>query len=198
MNLPNKLTVLRLILVLVMIIIFYIPIEGTVWDIQIKMIILDVIFAIASYTDHLDGKIARKRNLITDFGKFLDPIADKILVITALIMLVACGQVTVAIPAIIIFREFAVSGYRLIASSKKGEVIAANIWGKVKTVTQILAILFAFIDVGYFGQCFTGTLDGGHLAINIITFVLLIVCTIATIFSGWNYLKNGKDLLKDM
>ena len=111
------------------------------------MWIMNLIFVIASITDKLDGTIARKRNLVTNFGKFLDPIADKILVLAALIMLVELRKIPAWIPIIVAFREFLVSGYRLIAVEKGGKVIAANIWGKIKTTTQIniAFILIVFI-----------------------------------------------------
>ena len=135
MNLPNKLTIFRIILVIIMIILTLFDIQGEVFGIPIVAIVLDAIFIIASITDKLDGYLARSRNEITTFGKFLDPIADKILVITAMIILVEMGRLPAWIPIIVIFREFAVSGYRLIAVQNSGKVIAANIWGKLKTVT---------------------------------------------------------------
>ena len=104
------------------------------------------------------------------------------------------------IPMITIIREFAVSGYRLIAVQSKGKVIAANIWGKAKTVTQMIAIISAFININntnIFGEFIKGTLGGLPLYINIITTVAFVLATIATIFSGYEYLKNSKDLLKD-
>ena len=198
MNLPNKLTVFRILLVPLMIIISLIDIPGKVLDVPVNMIILDIIFIIGAITDKLDGMIARSRNQITTFGKFLDPIADKVLVITAMIILVEIGKLPSWIPIIVVLREFIVSGYRLIAVEKDGKVIAANIWGKLKTVTQMIAIIFAFIDLNSFGTVFKGELTGIELVINIITTSMMIICTIPTIFSGWNYIKNGKDLLKDM
>ena len=198
MNLPNKLTVLRILLVLVMIIIMFFEIPGDVLGVPIKCIILDIIFIIASITDSLDGKIARKNNQITTFGKFLDPIADKILVVTAMIILVEMGRLPAWIPSIVIFREFVVSGYRLVVVQSDGKVIAANIWGKIKTTTQMIAIIVAFIDVNRFGALFTDGLTGFALVINIVTTLMMIVSVIATIFSGWEYIKDGKDLLKDM
>ncbi len=197
MNLPNKLTVLRMILVIVMIIIPLLPIEGTLWHIPVAALILEAIFVIASLTDKLDGYLARKRNEITTFGKFLDPIADKALVITAMIILVEMGTIPSWIPAIIVVREFIVSGYRMVAAEKKGEVIAANFWGKLKTVTQMIAIIIAFIDTNPFGAIFTAGLSGLPFVINLGTTVLMTVCVIATIFSGWEYVKGGKDLLKE-
>ena len=198
MNLPNKLTIFRIILVIIMIILTLFDIPGEVFGIPIVAIVLDAIFIIASITDKLDGYLARSRNEITTFGKFLDPIADKILVITAMIILVEMGRLPAWIPTIIVFREFIVSGYRLVAVQNGGKVIAANIWGKLKTVTQMIAIIVAFIDVNSFGAIFTQKLEGYSLVINIITTFMMIICVIATIFSGWEYLKEGKDLFKDM
>lgn len=198
MNLPNKLTIFRIILVIIMIILTLFNIQGEVFGIPIVAIVIDAIFIIASITDKLDGYLARSRNEITTFGKFLDPIADKILVITAMIILVEMGRLPAWIPTIIVFREFIVSGYRLVAVQNGGKVIAANIWGKLKTVTQMIAIIVAFIDVNSFGSIFTQKLEGYSLVINIITTFMMIICVIATIFSGWEYLKEGKDLFKDM
>ena len=196
MNLPNKLAVFRVILVFVILIISLINMQGTILGIPINMFIIDIIFIIASITDKLDGYIARSTNQITTFGKFLDPIADKILVIVSMIILVEHSKIPSWIPAIIIMREFIVSGYRLIAVEKKGEVVAASIWGKLKTVTQMIAIILAFIDTNPFGAIFTNSLTGYNFAINLIVTLMMIICVIATIFSGWDYIKNGKDLLK--
>lgn len=198
MNLANKLTIFRIILVPVMIIVTFFNIPGEFLGIPTTAWILNIIFIIASITDKLDGYIARSRNQITTFGKFLDPIADKILVITAMIILVEMGKVPAWIPTIIVFREFIVSGYRLVAVEKGGKVIAASIWGKLKTVTQMIAIILAFIDNNSFGTIFTGTLTNGYeITINILTTLMMIICVSATIFSGIDYLKGGKELLKD-
>ena len=198
MNLANKLTIFRIILVPVMIIVTFFNIPGEFLGIPTTAWILNIIFIIASITDKLDGYIARSRNQITTFGIFLDPIADKILVITAMIILVEMGKVPAWIPTIIVFREFIVSGYRLVAVEKGGKVIAASIWGKLKTVTQMIAIILAFIDNNSFGTIFTGTLTNGYeITINILTTLMMIICVIATIFSGIDYLKGGKELLKD-
>jgi CDP-diacylglycerol--glycerol-3-phosphate 3-phosphatidyltransferase len=180
-----------------MVIIPYLKITGIFLDIPLTLLIIDAIFIIASITDKLDGHLARSRNEITTFGKFLDPIADKILVLAAMIMLVEMQKIPAWIPIIILFREFIVSGYRLIASQKGGEVIAASIWGKLKTVTQMVAIIAAFIDIGAFGDCFFGSLTGWHWGINLISTIMMIICVGATIFSGVDYLKNGKDLLME-
>lgn len=197
MNLANKLTIFRIILVPIMVIIPFLGIQGSWNYIPYEWIIIDLIFIIASITDKLDGTIARKRNEITTFGKFLDPIADKILVLAAMIMLVEAGKLPAWIPIIVLFREFLVSGYRLVAVEKGGKVIAASIWGKIKTVTQMIAIILMCIDVnGYFGML-KGHLTRFDLVLNILTSTFMTIAVIATVFSGWKYIKDGKDLLKD-
>lgn len=196
MNLPNKLTIFRIILVPIMVIIPFLAINQEVMGIPLKWIIVDLIFIIASITDKLDGYIARSKNQVTTFGKFLDPIADKILVISAMILLVEDGRLPSYIPIIVLAREFAVSGYRLIAVEKGREVIAASKWGKLKTVTQMLAIILAFVDTNAFATCFTGTISGGDFVLNLIVTILMIIQVIATIFSGYDYLKGSKKLLK--
>ena len=200
MNLANKLTIFRILLVPVIMLIPIIDnlvgIPGEFLGISTAFWIMNIIFIVASITDKLDGYIARSRNQVTTFGKFLDPIADKILVIVSMIILVEHSKIPSWIPAIIIMREFIVSGYRLIAVEKKGEVVAASIWGKLKTVTQMVAIILAFIDTNPFGAIFTNSLTGYNFAINLIVTLMMIICVIATIFSGWDYIKNGKDLLK--
>ena len=118
MNLANKLTILRILLVPIMVIIPFFNIQGEILGIPITYLVVDVIFIIAAITDKLDGYIARSRNQITTFGKFLDPIADKIVVITAMVMLVEWGHLPAWIPIIVILREFIVSGYRLVAVEK--------------------------------------------------------------------------------
>ena len=197
MNLPNKLTILRIILVPIMVIIPLFNIQGELFGIPYTYLLMDFIFIIASITDKLDGYIARSRNLVTSFGKFLDPIADKILVLAAFIILVEAGRIPAWIPIIVLAREFIVSGYRLIAVEKGGKVIAASIWGKLKTITQMIAIILAFIDTNVFCECFRGTLQGFPFVLNLIVTILMIAQTIATIFSGVDYLKGGKELIKD-
>ena len=196
MNLANKLTIFRIILVPIILIIPYLGIQGTLWGVPLTYIIIDAIFILASLTDKLDGYIARSKNQITTFGKFLDPIADKILVIVAMLILVEDGRLPAWIPAIVVIREFIVSGYRLVAVEKNGKVIAASIWGKLKTATQMLGIVFAFIDVNGFGAIFTQNLSGGPFILNLITTALLGFSVIATIFSGIDYLKGSKELFK--
>ena len=197
MNLANKLTIFRIILVPIMVIIPFLGIQGDVWGIPIACLVIDLIFIIASITDKLDGHIARSRNQVTTFGKFLDPLADKILVLTAMIMLVEMGRLPAWIPVIVLAREFIVSGYRLIAVEKGGKVIAASVWGKLKTVTQMIAIILAFVDINSFGTCFAGKLTGFALVLNSVVTIMMLVQTIATIFSGYEYLKDGKELFKD-
>lgn len=197
MNLANKLTILRILLVPIMVIIPFFNIEGDLWGIPITYLIIDAIFVIAALTDKLDGHIARTRNQITTFGKFLDPIADKIVVVTAMIMLVEFGHLPAWIPIIVIFREFIVSGYRLVAVQKNGNVIAANFWGKLKTVTQMVAIALAFLDPNPYETIFNGDLEGYQFIINLLVTLMMSVSVVATIFSGWEYIKGGKDLFKE-
>ena len=211
MNLANKLTIFRIILVPIMIIIPFLGIQGEIFNIPITYLIIDLIFIIASITDKLDGYIARSRNQVTTFGKFLDPLADKILVLTAMIMLVEMDKIPAWIPAIVLSREFIVSGYRLIAVEKGGKVIAASVWGKLKTVTQMIAIILIFIDKFNFFDFVKATTDAktalessymiymnqSSIIFNAITSICLLISVVATIFSGYEYLKDGKDLLKD-
>ena len=197
MNLPNKLTLFRLILVPIMVIIPFLGIEKEIVGIPLTYLIIDIIFVIASLTDKLDGYLARKNNQVTTFGKFLDPLADKILVLTAMIMLVEMQKLPAWIPVIVLAREFIVSGYRLVSVEKGGKVIAASKWGKLKTVTQMFAIILAFLDLHAFGECFTGILQGGDFVLNLIVTVMMIIQVIATIFSGIDYLKGAKELIKD-
>ena len=211
MNLANKLTIFRIILVPIMVIIPFLGIQGEVFGIPISYLIMDLIFIIASITDKLDGYIARSKNQVTTFGKFLDPLADKILVLTAMVMFVEMDKIPAWIPIVVLAREFLVSGYRLIAVEKGGKVISASIWGKLKTVTQMIGIIFAFLDKFNFGEFIFRVstqaeaqinsasiyMTTGQYIINIITTIVLTLSVIATIFSGINYLKDGKDLFKD-
>ena len=197
MNLPNKLTIFRIILVPIMVIIPFFNIQGEFFGIPYTYWILNLIFIIASITDHLDGKIARKRNIITTFGKFADPLADKILVLATMLILVEMGKLPAWIPIIVLTREFIVSGYRLIAVQKQGQVIAANIWGILKTVTQMIAIILMFLDINAYGDFFTKKLTGYNLVINILSTTVMTISVIATIFSGYEYLKGSKELFKD-
>ena len=142
MNLPNKLTILRVILIPFFVVFMLFDITGA----ADKWIAL-VIFCVASLTDMLDGKIARKYNLVTNFGKFMDPLADKLLVCTALICLTSMNRLNVIVVLLIIAREFIISGFRLVASDN-GIVIAASYWGKFKTVSQMALIIVLIMDLG--------------------------------------------------
>ena len=198
MNLPNKLTVMRILLVFVILIVSFLNIPGEVFGISLKFLIIEIIFIIASITDHYDGYLARKNNQITTFGKFLDPIADKILVVTTILLLTERGTLPAWIPIITIFREFLVSGYRLVEAKEAGNVVAANIWGKIKTVTQMIAIMLMLIDSNKFFAFTTATnLPMPLMILNILGSIMMLISVIATIFSGYTYLKNGKDLFKD-
>ena len=196
MNLANKLTIFRIILVPIMVCIPFLGIKEEILGIPLEYILIDIIFIIASITDKLDGYIARSREQITTFGKFLDPLADKILVLTAMIMLVEMAKLPAWIPIIVLAREFVVSGYRLIAVEKGGKVVSASKWGKLKTVTQMTAIILAFIDLHSFGECFTGNLEGADFLFNTIVTVMMIIQVIATIFSGIDYLKDAKKYME--
>ena len=205
MNLANKLTVFRMILVPIFVIIGYLGV------LPVFLWLMNFVFIIASLTDKLDGYIARSRNQVTTFGKFLDPLADKILVLSALVMLVEFGKIPAWIPVIVLAREFLVSGYRLIAVEKGGKVIAASIWGKLKTVTQMLAIIFVFLDkfnfcdflivntnkVEALASSIQIYMTTPEIIFNVVTSIMMIISVVATIFSGYDYLKNGKDLFKD-
>ncbi len=194
MNLPNKLTLLRIILVPFFIIAMLV-------NFPFHYLVAGCIFGIASVTDTLDGKIARSRNLVTDFGKFADPLADKILVLTALVCFLQVGLLGSfgAIPVIIVlFREFAVSGIRLVAASS-GKVVAANIWGKIKTVSQMvgISVIFAMqvvleilnamkVSTGFVSEVFYYIGNG-----------LIWLSTVFTLISGIIYLKDNISFLKD-
>lgn len=197
MNLPNKLTVMRILLVFVILIISFLNIPVEVFGISLKFLIIEIIFIIASITDHYDGYLARKNNQITTFGKFLDPIADKILVVTTMLLLTERGTLPAWIPIITIFREFLVSGYRLVEAKEGGNVVAANIWGKIKTVTQMIAIMLMLIDPNKFFAFTATNLPMPWMILNILGSIMMLISVIATIFSGYTYLKNGKDLFKD-
>lgn len=141
MNLPNKLTVVRMLLIP-----FFVVFMITGFAGEISKYIALSIFCIASFTDYLDGHIARKYNLVTNFGKFMDPLADKLLVCAAMICLVAISRIPAWIVIIIISREFIISGFRLVASDN-GIVIAASYWGKFKTVFQMLMIIVLILNI---------------------------------------------------
>ena len=183
MNLPNKLTIFRMVLVP-----FFVA--AVLWQsLPQHYLIAFLIFAAASYTDHLDGKIARRDNLITNFGKFMDPLADKILVISALVCFVSLDLTNVWFVVIIIAREFMVTSIRLLAA-ERGLVIAANIWGKAKTVSQIIAILVILLL-----QYIQDFLASPIPAFYWIGELLMLICTIFTILSGLVYLRQNRSVL---
>ncbi len=194
MNLPNKLTVLRILIVPFMVATLLI-------DFPFHMLISGVLFGIASLTDYFDGKIARKRNLITDFGKFADPIADKILVISALVCFLALQLCDPIILIIILFREFVVTSIRLSAASN-GTVVAANMWGKVKTVSQMIAIIGIFVLQILFDILNTYCVDFSYFKWErnffIIGEVLLWISVVFTIISGVKYVIDNKEAISDM
>ena len=175
MNLPNKLTIFRVILIPFFIVFLLIPI--TPYD---KWIAL-AIFIIASLTDLLDGKIARKYNLVTNFGKFMDPLADKLLVCSALICLIELERIPSWMVIIIIAREFVISGFRLIASDN-GVVIAASYWGKFKTTFQMIAVCLMIADIA---------------ALSMVTAIVTWIAVILTVVSLIDYLVKNKDVMKE-
>lgn len=193
MNLPNKLTVLRIILVPFMIAALLIPFPHHV-------LVAGLIFGAASITDCLDGKIARKHNLITAFGKFADPLADKILVIAALVCFVALKWCDPILPIVVLFREFAVTSVRLVAASK-GNVVAANFWGKLKTVSQIVAIAAIFAMQYFIELCQIGIIPLNSDLFSgiflIIGEVLLWITGIAAVISGVIYVLECKEYISD-
>lgn len=182
MNLPNKLTILRIILVPIFMIFLLANPENPV---LIGFAL--AIFAIASITDALDGQIARKNNLITNFGKFMDPLADKMLTTSAFLALIVMGRASVWAVMLILTREFIVSGIRLIAAGD-GRVIAASIWGKLKTVFQMVAIIAAILMMFPFCPPETGVL---------ITNILVWLSAAITVISGADYVIKNIDIFKD-
>ncbi|MCL2865500.1 MAG: CDP-diacylglycerol--glycerol-3-phosphate 3-phosphatidyltransferase [Lachnospiraceae bacterium] len=175
MNLPNKLTVLRVIMIPFFVFFMLTDLFGGVG----KWIAL-ALFCIASFTDYLDGHIARKNNLITNFGKFMDPLADKLLVCAAMICLIELGLLSSWIVVIIISREFIISGFRLVASDS-GIVIAASYWGKFKTVFQMIMIIVLIADLGG--------------VFNIIGQISVWIALVLTVVSLLDYVIKNKQVL---
>lgn len=194
MNLPNKITLCRIILIPFMMIVPLFGIKSTLLGINVGNLISLAIFLIASFTDYLDGHIARKNNLVTNFGKFLDPIADKLLVLTALIMFVEAGKLPAWIPVVIVAREFMVSGIRMLAAGE-GNVIAASMLGKIKTVSQMIAMSLAFLDNNPFMAFTSKCLCIPELVLNILMSIAMLVSVIATIWSGIDYFEKSKDIV---
>lgn len=178
MNLPNKLTVMRVILIPFFVFFLLAPyFEGY------GNYIATAIFVVASLTDMLDGKIARKYNLVTNFGKFMDPLADKLLVCSAMICLIEKGTLAAWIVIVIIAREFIISGFRLIASDN-GIVIAASYWGKFKTTFQMLMVIVLILDIP-------------NPVFQMIGMILTYIALILTVISLVDYIAKNKDVLKE-
>lgn len=181
MNLPNKLTLFRVILIPFFVCFMLIPVNGVACEGYMKWIAL-VIFVIASLTDLLDGKIARKYNLVTNFGKFMDPLADKLLVCSALICLIELERIPSWVVIIIVAREFVISGFRLVASDN-GVVIAASMWGKYKTTFQMIMTILMILNFQF-------------LYIPVLTQIIMWIALILTIVSLVDYLVKNKSVLK--
>jgi CDP-diacylglycerol--glycerol-3-phosphate 3-phosphatidyltransferase len=178
MNLPNKLTIFRVILIPFFVVALLFNPED-----QMLRLVADAIFILASLTDMLDGKIARKYNLVTNFGKFMDPLADKLLVCSAMICLLSIGQLPAWVVIVIIAREFIISGFRLVASDN-GVVIAASMWGKTKTVSQMIMVI---ILVANFDLAF----------MQILGTVFIYVAAALTVISLVDYVVKNKEVLKE-
>lgn len=187
MNLPNKLTVMRVILVPFFI--FFLLCDVP-FGAQANSVLALIVFIAASVTDALDGHIARSRNLVTNFGKFLDPLADKVLVISALVCFIQMGLVGAVPVIIIIAREFMVSGLRLVTANE-GVVVAAGIWGKLKTAFTMVAIVIILFFAVLFGKDSTGYAAW----VNITEQVLIWISTILTVISGAIYLNGYKEYI---
>lgn len=177
MNLPNKLTVLRVI----MIPFFVVSLLAFHGEVRLLRNLAAAIFIVASLTDMLDGKIARKYNLVTNFGKFMDPLADKLLVCSALICLIELGQLPSWMVIIIVSREFIISGFRLIAA-EQGIVIAASYWGKFKTTFQMIMVILMIANIQ---------------ALNILTQIVMWIALALTIISLIDYIVKNKNVLFD-
>ncbi len=192
MNLPNKISCIRIALLPVFIF-FYLA-----TFIPCNYLIAGIIFAIAAFTDFLDGKIARKYNLVTNLGKFLDPIADKLIVMAALILVTVDGTIPnpygIIISIVIIGRELIISAFRQVAAAK-GLVMAADMWGKYKTTFQTIALPLLMLQAQVIASnWFSGT---GLLVFQIINYCLIGIATVLTIISGCNYIIKNREVLKE-
>lgn len=177
MNLPNKLTIFRVVLIPFFLVFLMAEIFGE----PDKWIAL-AIFIVASLTDLLDGKIARKYDLVTDFGKFMDPLADKLLTCSAMIAMIELGRMPAWIVIVIIAREFTISGFRLIAADN-GKVIAASYWGKFKTTFQMIMVILMIVDLPL---------------LQVVTTIIMYVALILTVVSLVDYLVKNRDVMKCM
>lgn len=198
MNLPNKLSILRIILIPVTLL-FMLPIsifgyEPEKWNLFIAnkgMLVAAIVFIIASLTDMADGKIARKYNMITNLGKFLDSLADKMLIIGVLLAFVEIGRISAWWVMIICLREFMVTGIRMLAS-QKGVVMAAKMIGKIKTTVQMIAIIYLLLE-----QTIIMCLGGCEFGVMVVGDILFAMCVIMTIVSGMDYLLKNLNYLKE-
>ena len=200
MNLPNKLTLTRIVLVPV----FMIFVSLTSLDAvangtfqPLYYLLAGIVFAAASFTDFLDGHLARKWNMVTDFGKFADPLADKLLTTVAFIYMMRDGVCSPVVLCIILAREFAVSGLRMVAASAKdGKVIAANMWGKVKTVLQMLSIIFYFFGTSICAMTSTGSEQAVRVVlVAAVSIVLCWLVAAVTAISGIKYLWDNRSFI---
>ena len=191
MNLPNKLTVFRMILIPVFMLVLALPLDwGTLQVagavLPVTHLVAAIIFIVASLTDLADGKIARKYKLVTNFGKFADPLADKLLVMTALIFFVQFGWVPAWMVAIIVIRELAITGLRTLIVENNGKVLAAAMPGKIKTASQMVAISFFLLHDIVFAM------------FNIpFAMIMIWISLLATIYSGIDYFYKNRDVFSD-
>ena len=190
MNLPNKLTLLRFALVPVFMVFMYTPNPYS-------YLIALVVFAVASFTDFLDGSIARKYNMVTDFGKFMDPLADKLLTTVALIYLCLNGMCHEVVICIVLAREFAVSGIRLIAAANPAgsKVIAAGMMGKMKTVLQMVASMLGLLAMAL--MPLGAIADSTYMLMANVTNILMWIMAVLTVVSGMQYIVPNLDLIKN-
>ena len=194
MNTPNKLTLLRLIIVPFYVFFLLMP------SVPHHYIIAILLFGAAAYTDHLDGKIARKYNMITDFGKFADPLADKVMILSALACFIQVGLTNAIILILIVSREFAITSIRLVASSQ-GKVLAANNWGKAKTISQIAAVLLIMLMQYILELDSMGCIDLGNTDLYAHWFdvagdIFMWISVIFTLVSGVIYIVQNIDFIK--
>ncbi|MCL2677277.1 MAG: CDP-diacylglycerol--glycerol-3-phosphate 3-phosphatidyltransferase, partial [Streptococcaceae bacterium] len=178
-KLPNQLTILRIFMIPLFLVIFYLPKGQSIGKTYITWIIAGLIFTVAAFTDWLDGYLARKWKVVSNFGKFADPLADKMLTMAAFVMLVELGLAPAWVIAIIVCRELAVTGLRLLIIEQGGKVLAAAMPGKIKTATQMLSIICLL------------------LGLNLIGIVLLYVCLFFTIYSGYDYFAQNMSVFKN-
>lgn len=199
MNLPNKLTVLRILMIPVFLVFMLLE------TIPHRYLLAAIVFGLASFTDFLDGYLARKRGLVSNFGKLMDPLADKLLVFSALICFIPINAAHAVLVFIILARELLVTSVRLIAV-EQGRVIAADWWGKVKTVVQIVWILMVLFTYWLWSNVMllfepvveNSAPPSGVLGLLVLCDVLQIAVVILTLFSGWNYIWKNRDLFSDI